>query len=246
MKKSKVVYYIAGVFLAGLAVLIYLSLGQSEKTVPKIRLSYFKSNSELTESIHSILQQQILKEKYFWFGIEPGIPNQLEILSELKSMIEKSNKAFDVVYIDQELRLSNQVKNLFGNTLECEIKSDWSTVAKDIKKYEGKNILFITASIYSTNLLQNNPIHKINKATEMRPMTFSMGYFSADTDDEKRNVFPCKTDDKEGVSGWGCLVVNKSRSVRRKININKIIGANPLMIGIMDLTGEKDYMLLVR
>ena len=235
MKNFKVIYYIAGVFLTGVVTLVYLTVGQSERTLPKIKLSYFKSNTEVAESIHTILQQEIKKEKYFWIGIEPSHKNQIEILNELKNIIEKENGPFDMVYMDQELKSDS-------NYPQVSIKDSWGAIAKNIQANADKRILIITAAIYSTNLIKENPVHKINEASGKRPMTFSMGYFAAKSEDEQNNVFPCMTDDKEGVAAWGCLVLNKARSQRRKVNPEKL----NLTVGLMDLTGEKDYMLLVR
>lgn len=236
MKNFKVIYYIAAVFLSGVVTLVYLTRGQGEKTLPKIKLSYFKSNHEVAESIHLRLQQEISKEKYFWFGIEPGHKNQLEIIAELKNAMEKENGPFDLVYMDQELKLSE------FKFPQISIKDNWGQLAKDVHATAGKRVLIITAAIYSTNLIKENPIHKVNEASGLRPMTFSMGYFAAKPEEEKNNVFPCMTDDKEGVAAWGCVVVNKARSQRRRINPEKL----DLTVGLMDLTGEKDYMVLVR
>lgn len=246
MKHSKVIYYIGALFLAGVAALIYLSDGQSEKTESLVALNYFQSNQEFVEAVYNKLPTGTPKEKYFWFGIEPGAVNQLEIFSELKKYLEKQNGAFDLVYVDQELKLPVEAKNLFGNTIECEVKNDWSGVSKTINKNSDKKILVITAAVYSTNFLKQNPLDKINTATELQPITFSMGYFAVSTDDEKHNVFSCVTDDKEGVAAWGCMVLNKARSQRKKIDMKKISGENPSLMGLMDSTGEKNYMILVR
>lgn len=246
MKNFKVIYYIGAVFLAGVVTLVYLSLGQTEKTLPKIKLSYFKSDAEVAESIHSILQQQIKKEKHFWFGVEPGFTNQLQIFEKLKAEIEKENGPFDVVYVDQELKLKNEERSLFGKPVPHDIKENWGHVADEIKKNADKKVLVISAAIYTTNFLKENPIHKIKEASGVTPMTFSAGYFAARPDEEKNNIFRCVTDDKEGVAAWGCLVLNKARSQRRKVDTKKIDPPSSLTAGVMDLTGEKDYMLLVR
>lgn len=246
MKNFKVIYYIGAVFFAGVVTLVYLTLGQSEKTVPKIKLSYFKSNQEVAESIDRILQQEIQKEKYFWFGVEPGFPNQLAIFKELKNIIEKNNGPFDIIYVDRELKLNSEELQLFDKAISRGIKEDWGNVAKDIKNNADKKILVITASVYTTSFLIENPIHKIKTQSGINPMTFSMAYFAVAPEEERKNVFRCVTDDKEGIAAWGCVVVNKARSQRRRVDMKKITEPLSLMAGLMDLTGEKDYMILVR
>lgn len=244
MKKSKVIYYIAAVFLAGILGLVYFGSDHAEKTEPKVKLSYFKSNLELAESIHSTLQPEMKQQKHFWFGIEPGAPQELDIYKELKALIEKENGPFEIVYVDQELKLPPGDTSLFGSPTPRLIKENWHEVAADIQKNADKNLLIITASIYSTNVIEENPLNKIKTLSGIKPITFSMGYFATTPEEERNNVFPCRTDDKEGVASWGCLVVNKARAQRRKIDMSKL--NDSMKPGLMDLTGEKAYMILVR
>lgn len=237
----------AAVFIAGVIALVYFSQGQSQEAEPKIKLSYFKSNLEVSEAIHAILQQdQMHKQNHFWFGIEPGAPGELDMYKELKSMIEKENGLFDIIYVDRELKLSPENKSLFGTPTVREIKEDWGGVAKDLQANEDKKILIVTASIYSTNLIPKNPISKMKEAVGIKPVTLSMGFFPIKTDEESKNIFRCVTDDQEGISAWGCVVINKARGQRRKIDITKINPPHSLITGLMDKTGEKDYMILIR
>ena len=235
------------VFIAGVVALVYFSQGQTHETEPKIKLSYFKSNVEVAESIYGVIQQdQMHKENHYWFGVEPGAPGELTTYKEIKSLIEKENGPFDFVYVDRELKLSPEEKGLFGVPAVREIKEDWGNVAKDLKTHADKKILVITASIYSTNMIPQNPIFKMKQANGINPVTLSMGFFAAKTSEESKNIFRCVTDDQEGVSGWGCVVVNKARGQRRKIDITKIDPPSSLITGLMDKTGDRDYMILVR
>jgi hypothetical protein len=247
MKNFKASYYMLAVFIAGVIALVYFSQDQTQETEPKIKLSYFKSNMEVAESIYAILQQdQMHKQAHYWFGVEPGAPGELNIYKEIKSMIEKENGSFDFVYVDRELKLSPEDKSLFGETVIREIKEDWGNVAKDLQTHANEKILVITASIYSTNMIPQNPIYKMKQANGMSPVTLSMGFFAAKMEEESKNIFRCVTDDQEGVSGWGCVVVNKARGQRRKIDITKINPPASKIVGLMDKTGDRDYMILVR
>lgn len=243
MKKLKASHYIIVVFVVGLLSLFYFSQGQSEKTEPKIKLTYFKSNLEVAEAIQAVVQPQLKHQKHFWFGIEPGADRELEIYKNVKELIEKENGPFDLIFVDQELKMTSENQSLFGKTVIREIKEDWGGVAQELQASQDKKTLVITASIYSTNLIAQNPISKIKSAIGFQPVTFSMGFFAVKPEDEKKIVFPCMTDDKEGVAGWGCLIVNKARTQRRKINLSQTESS---ITGLMDQTGEKDYMILVR
>ena len=247
MKNLKAAHYMAAVFIAGVIALVYFSQGQSQEAEPKIKLTYFKSNTEVSESVYGILKQdEMHKQNHYWFGIEPGAPGEIDIYKQVKTMIEKDNGPFEKVYVDRELKLTPEVQNLLGATAVWEIKEDWGGIAKDLQANADKKVLIITASIYSTNLIPKNPIFKIKEAVGIKPVTLSMGFFAAKTEEESKNIFRCVTDDAEGVSGWGCVVVNKARGQRRKIDITKINPPNSLITGLMDNTGDKDYMILVR
>jgi hypothetical protein len=246
MKKLKAAHYIAAVFIVGLISLVYLSQGQSETTEPLIKLSYFKSNLEVAQAIHSTVQTEIKQNKHIWFGIEPQAEREIDIYKELKNLIEKDNGAFDMVYVDKELRLSEADHTLLGATMVREIKENWGLVAKDLEANKGKNILVITAAIYSTNFIPENPMAKMKAAYGLNPLIFSMGYFAIKPEDERKIIFPCMTDNKEGIAGWGCLIVNKARTQRRRVDMAKIDPPSSLIAGLMDKTGEKDYMILIR
>ncbi len=247
MKNLKAAHYMAAVFIVGIIALVYFSQGQTQESEPKIKLSYFKTNTEVAEAVYSVLtQDQMHKQNQYWFGVEPTAAGQLSIYKDIKSMIEKENGPFEKVYVDQELKLTPEEKNLLGATAVWEIKEDWGGVAKDLQANADKKVLVITAAIYSTNMIKQNPIFKMKESNQISPVTLSMGFFAAKTQEESKNIFRCVTDDAEGVSGWGCVVINKARGQRRKIDITKIDPPSSLITGLMDKTGDKDYMILVR
>lgn len=239
--KIKPAYFAIIVFIFALGVLIYSQLGQAQKTVPKIKLSYFEDTNAVAEAIENRLQQEILAEKSFWFGIEPEKPNHLQLAIALKNHIEKQNGKFDFIFVDKELNLKPNDLAEIANAKQILVRDEWPAVADKLKQIENKRYFLITAAIYSTSYLHENPIHKIKNKNLLNVMTFSSGHFSSDISDEKNSVFPCSTEDKEGVSAWGCAVVNKSRAQRKKLNLEK-----KGIAGLMDLTGEKDYMILIK
>lgn len=224
---------------------IYFTLGEAQRTLPKIKLSYFKDNVEFAQSIEMRLHLEIGQNKHFWIGYEPEKENQIDLALQLKGEIEKSIGAFNLVLIDRELGLSSEKLGLFGKTELISLKAHFAETAEIIKANKDKKILVITAAIYSTNLIKQNPRGQIFDLTQIRPMTFSMGYFPATLEDEKYNVFRCDTEDKTGTSPWGCAVLGKARAMRRKIDQKKLQQTPPLRLGLMDLTGENDYMILV-
>ncbi len=239
--KLKPIIYAAVVFILALGVLIYSQLGSAQKTVPKIKLSYFENTDQFAEAITGRLRQEISIEKSFWFGVEPEKPVHTQLAISLKNKIEKQNGKFDFIFVDKELSLKPEQLSEISTAEQILVRDEWPKLADRIKSLSDKKYFLITAAIYSTSFLQGNPIHKIKDKNKKNIMTFSSGHFSSDVRDEDNGIFRCSTEDKEGLSGWGCAVVNKSRTLRKKFNPEK-----KLIAGAMDLSGEKDYMILLR
>ncbi|WP_409478393.1 hypothetical protein [Pseudobdellovibrio sp. HCB154] len=231
--------------IAAAAAVIFFAGGEAQKTLPKIKLSYFKDNNEFASSIEQSLHAEIGKQKYFWIGYEPEKENQYDLTNLLKQEIEKQNGAFDIVLIDQELMLGEEKEKFLGKTHEIPLKENFNEVSELIKANKDKKILVITAAIYSSNFIQNNPHAKIKDLTQIQPIAFSLGYFPALQEDEVNSLFRCDTEDKTGTSPWGCAVLNKARTIRRRIDLAKLKATPAPRLGLMDISGDHDYMVLV-
>jgi hypothetical protein len=238
----KAIYYVIGVSLAAIGIFIYLLLGDTQKSVPKIKLSYFASEKEIAESIQKRLDQEIAQINAFWVGIEPGKAEQLEVALQLKAELEKKQR-FVTVIVDQELDLSKEWLEKFKTIEVIALKEHVKELGQllgDLEKAKQRYFL-LTASIYSTATIKQNQIHQIRTAAGISPMTFSFGYFPVTADLENNMAFPCRTEDHAGTADWGCVVANKARFIRRKIEEKN----EKPWIGAMDLIGEKDYMVLL-
>lgn len=238
----KAIYYVIGVSLAAIGIFIYLLLGDTQKSVPKIKLSYFTGEKEIAESIVKRLDQEIAQANAFWVGIEPGKMEQLEVALQLKAELERK-QSFVTVIADQELDLSKEWQEKFKAVEVIALKEHVKELGQllgNLEKNKQKYFL-LTASIYSTATIKQNQIHQIKKISGISPLTFSFGYFPVTADLENNMTFPCRTEDHSGTADWGCVVANKARFIRRKIEEKN----EKPWIGAMDLIGEKDYMVLL-
>ena len=240
----KPIYWIVAASVVALGIFISVSLDGAQKTVPKIKLSYFADEQEIAESILKRLQLEIGKNSFFWLGVEPEKNEQIKVVAAIKSEIEKKNGPFSEVIVDSELRLSSEDLKLLGATQNVLLKENVETVGQVLAQLEKENkkYIFVTASLYSNSFIKENPVHVLKSKFALKPLTLSFGYFAANAAEEKDILFPCDTEDKSGASNWGCAIANKARMVRRKFEKQ-----NPKpWSGLMDLTGETDYMLLIR
>ncbi len=230
---------------AAVVFMIVANLGSSQRTVPKIKLSYFKDFNEFSSSIIQRLNLELKQQKHFLIGVEPEKQNNLELLKNFKIELEKLIGPFDEVYVDDELKLSDEIKQFLSAKNNLSVKTDWEQLGKVLSEQKDRRILVVTASIYSTNLILQNSYNKMKTQYQINPMTFSMAYFPVTSEDEKNSLFPCLAEDNSGAKDWGCASTNKARSVRRKINTSKVNSTPHLTAGLMDLTGENNYMILI-
>jgi len=242
----KPLFIVLLISLVCLIALVSLNLNESQKTIPKVKLSYFKNYSEFTSAIEQRLHLELGQAKHIWIGVEPEKMNHVSFALNLKNELEKSHGQFDKIILDKELGVTNDLALQFGAIQEVLIKENIGEFSDLIKEHVDQKVLVITASIYSTNLLKLNPIYKIKENFSYKPITFSTGHLALNLDDEKNNLFRCDTEDKTGVGDWGCAIINKARSAKRKIDLQKLKDNQNLILGLVDLTGESDYMVLLR
>lgn len=237
----KAIYWVIGVSVVGIGVFVYLMLGDTQKSVPKIQLSYFVDEKEIAESITKRLEQEISKSNAFWVGVEPGKNEQLEVAVQLKNELAKK-QVFNTVIIDQELNLSKEWLEKFQTVEVTSVKENLNALADLLSNLEKnkQRYFLLTASIYSTASIKKNQIHQMQELKGIQPTTFSFAYFPIRTELEGNMLFSCSTEDHAGTADWGCAVANKARFVRRKVNEKN----EKPWIGVMDLIGENDYMIL--
>ncbi len=240
----KAIYLVVAASVVALGIFISVSLDGAQKTVPKIKLSYFATETEIAESITKRLNLEVQKNKSFWLGVEPEKNEHLAVAAAIKNEIEKLNGPFDEVIVDSELRLSNADLNLLKASQNVLLKENLVAVGDVLStlNLQNKKYLIVTASLYTNSFVKDNPLHVLNKKNGIDPMTISFGYFAINPAEERNILFSCDTEDKSGASNWGCAIVNKARVVRRKFEKDN----KKPWSGLMDLTGENDYMLLLR
>lgn len=250
MKKNLIpLYFIVTSVVIGLVYFISLYIQDLEKTVPKIKLSYFTNQTEFADTIAGRLELELRDANQFWIGVEPQKPNHLDLAEQLVKFLKSQNK-INQLLIDEQLGLKENELAIFAGMVPqikiIPVREAWYQLLELYKKNELNNSAIITASIYSTSMLPGNPIDKIKKEfVTFSPTSFSTGHFSLNTEDEKNNVFPCFTEDQTGANKWACTVINKARAQRRRIQpLDEV--KNKKIIGLMDLTGEKSYMILMR
>lgn len=241
-------YFVITAVIFGLGYFVSIYKSGAGKTVPKIKLSYFPTVSEMAETVLGQLETELRGETQYWIGIEPQKQAHLQFAEELILLL-KSQKKVTQIFIDEQLELKGEalaaLSKAFPELKIFPVKEKWFELSELYKKNEMNNTAIVTAAIYSTSMLPNNPLDKIKKGNpEFKPVTFSSGHLALSTLDEQNNIFPCSTEDKTGTNTWGCAVINKARAQRRKLQPFSQAD-DKKYLGLMDLTDEKNYMVLL-
>ena len=236
-------FWAIGVIVSAMVVFVYLFISDAPKTVPKINLSYFVDEQEVVDSVTKRLAQEISGNRNYWIGIEPERAEQYPVVIRLVEALSKIAKPKKVL-VDAELALPQDIVNALGASETVAVKDNTADVGQRLNEFEknSSGYILITASIYSTSLLKDNPLHKFNEKYQPAPMTFSFALFADTPENEGKLLFKCDTEDHSGTRDWGCFSLNKARAVRRKIDQKN---SKPWM-GLMDLTGERDYAILLK
>ena len=249
MKKNLYpLYFVIGAVAIGLVYFVSTFMQDMEKTVPKIKLSYFPTVTDVAQTVLNHLELELRNENQYWIGIEPQKQAHMQFAEELVLLL-KSQSKITQVYIDQQLgfkenELATYTK-AFPNLKIIPVRENWIELAELYKNDQMNKTAIVTAAIYSTSILIGNPINKIKgEVPGFNPVTFSSGHFAVTMDDEQNNIFPCFTEDKTGANQWACTIINKARTQRRKVQPLEEVNQKKYL-GLMDSTGEKDYMILL-
>lgn len=241
-------YFVIAAVVIGLVYFISVYEDDIQKTTPKMKLSYFPTVTEVAETILKTLDTELRSENQFWIGIEPQKQAHLQFAEELVRLLKIQNK-IKQIYIDEQLGFDEKELSVFAKVFPnfkiIPVRDNWPQLAELYKKHEMNDSAVVTAAIYSTSMLPENPIDKIKKDyPEFKPTTFSSGHFALNTDDEKNNIFPCFTEDKTGTNKWACTIIGKARANRKKL-LSMTEKTEKTYLATMDATSDKDYILLL-
>lgn len=243
MKLNSTFIWVFTVVAASIGLFVYMVRQDQTATLDtRITLSHYADEAALAEDIRA-QAKELMAANHIWLGVEPNRMEQIDFVITLKQRLEKE-RPFAHVIVDSELQLKPEtVKKLAAGDV-VPLKENLYEVGEKLAQLEknGISYLVVTAAIYSTSTLPRNPLDVLKTQFALNPATLSLAYFPVTAENEKNMVFPCRTaDDHTGTAPWGCLVVNKSRLLRKKIRADK----NEPWVGYMESSSPRDYVLVI-
>jgi len=225
------------VVVGGISVSIYF--GIQPKTVPMIKLSYFSEPEKIADSILAISGLKIMDAPVLLLGVHPQSEIDMRIWKNFLDKNIHPGLKYDVVVIDPNL----PYKNLISANFEMDLKDDRPRFLEGLQAAKDKNLrtVIIVPTIYSSQLIKQNPVDLLKSEGKIKPVSMSLVPFKLSVDDKQSSPYPCLVErDVEGTGPLGCAIQIKESTLR--VRRDKAHG----WAGMMDLVGENDYLVFVQ
>ena len=229
--------FLSIVVACGAGTVIYFGL--QPRAIPKIKPSSFAHSEGLGQAVGERLWQEIKDADVLFLGVEPGRPEHLKVWKSFLETLPVDLK-YQQILIDPRL----PEKEILKADVEIDLQSEPERFAEGLRVATANKIriAFILPSIYGSQSIPDNPVHRLKESLHFEPTSISIAEALISKDEEATATYACSTGsgDTIGLGSWGCLIQTKSRSIyRKKWQPEKIMG-------MMDLIGEKDYLVLIR
>lgn len=243
------IYMSLAAVVIGLGIFLTLKFGSQPSTSPQISLTYFKGEAEFAEAIHKRLNKELSASQVYVLGVEPSHAEHIQLWLEfIKQAQASSELAAQNFLIDKDLLedTKGELRNQLSSFQAVHFQSQWPSFVNALETLtkDNQKTVIIVPNIYSFKILRSSPFGALNTQSfsKVKMIHLTASFFPEKPEDLGKMMFPCKSEesDGEGTARLGCLIQNKAATVRRKIQP----GEN--MIGLMDLIGEDDYLIMLK
>ncbi len=243
MGKKIFIVFLCIIGLAGLVFSVQLLL--VPKPIPKIKISALKNAEELGRAVHERLRLEVQAAPIIFLGLVPGDLEQLRIWSEFLNALKTTDSAYGAVFIDETLfkdwpeglkLLSEKDIHFTGGYNFLENVNDFAKTWQQLKS-GGQRVAVIVPSYFSSHLVKDNPIDRLEQITGEKVLGFSALPLLRSRDEEDKLPTPCLLEDGRGVGALGCAILQESRQSYRGIKKPQSD------YGLMKQFGLNDYLI---
>lgn len=233
----------------GLGIFFSLKLGSQPSTTPQIALNYFADETELADAIYTRLNTELRKSQIYVLGVEPSHVEHVQLWLEfLKKTQTNPELMVHNFLIDKDLfdDTKEELRSHLSTFQSVHFQSQWPSFVNALETLtkDNQKTVIIVPNIYSFKILRSSPFGALSSQgiSKVKMIHLTASFFPEKPEDLSKMMFPCKSEesDGEGTARLGCLIQNKAATVRRKIKPGQE------MIGLMDLIGENDYLIMLK
>lgn len=234
----KYVYWSAVLLVIALGLGLAVSYSLEPHSVPKIKFSQVDHAARFGEAVLQRMREEVRENPLVFLGVMPGQVEDLELWKGFLDANQEPGSKYDFIIVEPQLPYID----LIPAQLKIDIKEERPRFVEGVKKAlaEGLRVAVIVPSIYASHLLPQNPADLLKNQDGLQFISFSVVKYPLTSQQEKDFEPRCSVDkeDRQGTGSLGCIIRTKARlTYRKKLESGKFSG-------LMDQTGEKDYLIL--
>ncbi len=218
MKDRFLWLYTGVVFLVTIIALLGMMREHSNpEPIPIMKPSYFKSAAEIGATVYRHFYAPIEQEKLVVFGVPPQPEWQREIVRGFLQAAAAQGRPFDVVLEEGEMPDLDLTGIPVAQVLKVQSNTDTQATLIDAlhaAKASGKRVLFYTAGVFSSHLLKENPLNRVeNLLGGKKFFSITSTPLALNPSDEFLVDPPCvgHERDEQGTSALGCEILRSGR-----------------------------------
>jgi hypothetical protein len=234
----KYLYALGVVSVLGAGIAFSLYFDKQPQSVTKIAYSQYKAPQDFAEAFAVKLKKPLSEASIALLGVTPGRRQDLEFWKAFLENSKNPAMAYPAIVIDPKLPFAAEV---FPGAVKLDLKNEMARFAEGAKNAQAQGIrmVVIAPTIYTAQIISENPVNLLIAKEGLQPTSFSMVAFPRKSSDELDLEPTCKVGDqnKEGTGALGCAIQSRARPLYRT-------PADPAKYeGLVDQLGERDYLV---
>ncbi len=235
----KHLYWILVLIVIFLGVGLSVYFGQETVSITKLGYNHYSAPEKFVERLILKTQNELKSAQLVMLGVMPGRRVDLEVWKAFLDQTEHNELTYQVLIVDPDLPMA---KEFFPNAIKMDLKKEIIRFIEGVKNAQshGLRMAVIAPSIYTSQLLQGNPMDNIKKNSDLKPISFSVIGFPRTPEQETSMEIPCMMgqNNRDGVGAIGCEAQRAARLLYRK-------KSKPgFYEGLIDQVGDQDYLVL--
>jgi hypothetical protein len=240
----KKLYVLGLLLMMTVGVAAILKLGYKPVPIGIMKPSFFATAEEIGIVVFRRFYSPIIEKKLVFIGVPPQPDWNLEIVHGMLRAASAEKVPFEVVIAEAQMPGLDFTGLPPVELVTIHTNSD--TLAELVDQIqrvtkEGKRTLVYLPSVFSTHLLANNVVNRLEAITGQNYMTITTTPLALKADQEFLVDPPCVGDERDanGTASLGCVVLQSGRmTYRKKLPQDRFVA-------MMNSPQREDYLLMI-
>lgn len=212
----KKLYFVSVASLLAAGVFVVLKFGLKPQPMSLIKPSSFSNPHEIGTALYRQIQNELDNRNEVFFGVPPLSEPHREILKGFMMAAAAENRHFETIIAEEQMPALalEGIPPVNVITLPTNTKTQANLIGELGRlRHEKKRTLIYTASVFSTKLLERNPIRRLEKTTGEELLAITSVPLALEPKQEFIVDPPCVGEERDmmGTSDLGCAILLASR-----------------------------------